>query len=59
MLSVKALYDYAAQGSDELSLTEGELVELTAVGQAYGEGWWEGTRDGQTGIFPSNYCEEA
>ncbi|KAL7411044.1 hypothetical protein BDY24DRAFT_146356 [Mrakia frigida] len=55
---VKALYDYAAQGSDELSLTEGELVELTPVGQSYGEGWWEGVREGKTGIFPSNYCED-
>ena len=56
---MKALYDYAAQGSDELSLTEGELVELTPVGETYGEGWWEGTKNGQTGIFPSNYCEAA
>jgi hypothetical protein len=55
---VTALYDYTAQGPDELSLVEGESIVLTAVGRAYGEGWWEGTKGGVTGIFPSNYCQQ-
>lgn len=42
---VRAIYSYKAQGPDELSLKEGERVELTSGpsgGQAYGDGWWEG-----------------
>ena len=44
-LKVRAIYDYAAEGSDELSLKRGELIELTAGpsgGQNFGDGWWEG-----------------
>ena len=44
--TVRGLYDYKAQGSDELSITEGELVELSGGprgGQNYADGWWEGT----------------
>jgi hypothetical protein len=56
---VRALYNYDAQGDDELSLTIGQEIELTAGetgGTKYGEGWWEGIDDtGQPGIFPSNY----
>lgn len=52
---VTVLYDYAAQGSDELSLVAGERLELTVLGRQYGDGWWEGIKGGQVGIFPSNY----
>ncbi|KIM89186.1 hypothetical protein PILCRDRAFT_215175 [Piloderma croceum F 1598] len=53
------LYDYAAQGSDELGISEDEMIELSGgpnSGQNYGDGWWEGINSkGQKGIFPSNY----
>lgn len=42
---VRGIYEYTAQGSDELGLREGEIVELTpgpSGGENYGEGWWEG-----------------
>jgi formin-binding protein 1 len=42
---VRAIYPYEAQGDDELSFKEGELIELTSGptgGQHYGDGWWEG-----------------
>ncbi|GAA5877811.1 hypothetical protein JCM8547_002691 [Rhodosporidiobolus lusitaniae] len=52
---VVALYDYAAQAADELSLREGEEAELTAVGMGVGEGWAEITKNGQIGIVPSSY----
>ncbi|KAJ3715511.1 hypothetical protein C8R42DRAFT_681074 [Lentinula raphanica] len=56
---VKAIYAYEAQGSDELGLKDGELIELSSGpsgGQYYGEGWWEGMNSsGRKGIFPSNY----
>lgn len=57
--TVRAMYNYEAQGDDELSLSVGQEVELTAGemgGTKYGEGWWEGIdHTGRVGIFPSNY----
>ncbi|KAF8817208.1 hypothetical protein BYT27DRAFT_7205072 [Phlegmacium glaucopus] len=54
---VRAIYPYIAQGPDELSLREGEIMELSS-GQTEGNGWWEGyNSQGQKGIFPSNYVE--
>jgi len=50
---VRAIYPYEAHGPDELSLKEGERVELTSGpsgGQAYGDGWWEG---GSLFLFPA------
>ncbi|KIM26021.1 hypothetical protein M408DRAFT_330805 [Serendipita vermifera MAFF 305830] len=58
---VVALYDYEAQGDDELPLVAGERVELSGGengGDRYGEGWWEGFNShGRLGIFPSNYVQ--
>ncbi|KZT27410.1 hypothetical protein NEOLEDRAFT_1240354 [Neolentinus lepideus HHB14362 ss-1] len=57
----KGVYDYEAQGADEISVHAGGLIELTAGpsgGQNYAEGWWEGIdTTGKRGIFPSNYVE--
>ncbi|CAK5284133.1 unnamed protein product [Mycena citricolor] len=42
---VRGVYPYSANGPDELSVAEGELIELTegpSGGQHYGDGWWEG-----------------
>ncbi|KAF7985605.1 hypothetical protein HWV62_3913 [Athelia sp. TMB] len=42
---VRSVYVYQAQGSDELDLSEGELIELTegpTGGRNYADGWWEG-----------------
>ncbi|KAG8882420.1 hypothetical protein FRB98_003726 [Tulasnella sp. 332] len=56
--SVRGLYDYAAGGDDELSISAGKMIELTAVGESYAEGWSEGIdKSGKKGIFPSNYVE--
>ncbi|XP_006462399.1 hypothetical protein AGABI2DRAFT_179152, partial [Agaricus bisporus var. bisporus H97] len=55
---VRAIYPYRSQGSDELELHEGEVLELSVGGQEYGNGWWEGfNKEGRKGIFPSNYIE--
>lgn len=35
------LYDYAAQTDDEMSVEEGEYLELTTLGTDFGEGWAE------------------
>lgn len=60
---VRALYDYRAQEPEELTINEGDFVELssgTNGGQNYADGWWEGfSRDGKKGIFPSNYVDLA
>lgn len=39
---VRAIYPYQSQGSDELGLSEGEILELSVGGREYGNGWWEG-----------------
>lgn len=60
---IRALYDYRAQEPGELTIYEGDFVELssgTNGGQNYADGWWEGfSRDGKKGIFPSNYVDLA
>ncbi|KAH9933234.1 uncharacterized protein BXZ73DRAFT_89849 [Epithele typhae] len=60
---VRGIYAYKSQGPDELSVDEGQLIQLTdgpAGGRHYAEGWWEGIgADGRKGIFPSNYVEDA
>jgi len=53
---VRAIYSYLAQGPDELSLREGDIIVLS--GKTAEDGWWEGyDSQGQKGIFPSNYVE--
>ncbi|KAJ3489206.1 hypothetical protein NLI96_g2264 [Meripilus lineatus] len=58
---VRALYEYSPQGTDEIEIREGEMIELTTGptgGQNYADGWWEGINEkGKKGIFPSNYVE--
>lgn len=42
---VRAIYAYQAQGADELTLTAGDVLELTSGpqgGRNYADGWWEG-----------------
>ena len=42
---MRALYDYNAQGPDEIDLKSGEMISLTDGsngGRSYAEGWWEG-----------------
>ncbi|KAF9049462.1 hypothetical protein BDZ89DRAFT_1088904 [Hymenopellis radicata] len=60
---VRAIYQYVARGSDEISLADGEMIELSSGptgGRHYGDGWWEGFNSArQRGIFPSNYVEPA
>jgi hypothetical protein len=50
----KAMYDYDAQDSDEVSFMDGDLiVNCTPID----EGWMTGLvqRTGQTGMLPANY----
>ena len=48
------MYDYIAQGDQELSLEEGDIVTLVAREDAV---WWCGQVKGRMGMFPSSYVE--
>ena len=39
----------------QLKFKKGDIITVT---QKEDGGWWEGTLDGRTGWFPSNYVEE-
>lgn len=56
---VVALFDYVASedSEDELSISEGNVLEVTALGTDVGEGWIEVMKDGIVGIVPSSYVE--
>lgn len=55
-----ALYDYTAQGEDELSLRRGQIVEVLSMDSKISgdEGWWTGKIGDKVGIFPSNFVTE-
>ncbi|KAK7874087.1 hypothetical protein R5R35_004630 [Gryllus longicercus] len=55
-----ALYDYEAQGEDELSLRRGEVVEVLSTDAKISgdEGWWTGKIGDKVGIFPANFVAE-
>jgi hypothetical protein len=50
--SVVALYDFEAVNAEELNIRQGDIILVTKKDDS---GWWEGTLNGQAGIFPSNY----
>ncbi|CAG2119253.1 unnamed protein product, partial [Medioppia subpectinata] len=51
---VKAIYQFKANNNDELCFDKDDIITLT---QWPSGGWWEGTLNGITGWFPSNYCQ--
>lgn len=55
-----ALFNYVAQGEDELSLQRGETVEVLSKDFKISgdEGWWTGKIHGRVGIFPANFVAE-
>lgn len=55
-----AVYDYVAQGEDELSLRRGEIVEVLSKDATISgdEGWWTGKIGDRVGIFPAVYVTE-
>ncbi|XP_048518701.1 rho guanine nucleotide exchange factor 6 [Dendroctonus ponderosae] len=53
-LVVEALYGFKGSNNDELCFKKGDVITVTQKD----DGWWEGTFDGKTGWFPSNYVKE-
>ncbi|KAG7259452.1 hypothetical protein CRUP_030267 [Coryphaenoides rupestris] len=51
----KVLFDYAPQNQDELELKVGELVDIN---EEVEQGWWSGSVNGKSGLFPSNFVKE-
>lgn len=60
LLICTALFDYEAQGEDELSLFRNEVVEILSKDSKISgdEGWWTGKIGDKVGIFPSNFVVE-
>jgi len=52
--TAKALYDFDAESSMELSFKEGDM--LTVIDQASGD-WWDAELRGRRGKVPSNYLQ--
>eukprot|EP00729_Bicosta_minor_P021336 gene21336-9384_t len=51
----KCTFDYDAVNDGELSLKTGDVLEVTEMEE---EGWWTGTFDGKSGVFPSNFVKK-
>ncbi|XP_048258424.1 SH3 domain-containing kinase-binding protein 1-like isoform X4 [Haliotis rufescens] len=54
----KVMFDYTPENEDELLLKEGEIIDFIREVE---DGWWEGSNNGPSGVFPSNFvemCEE-
>ncbi|KAI7799943.1 CD2-associated protein, partial [Triplophysa rosa] len=51
----KALFEYVPQNEDELELKVGDIIDIT---EEVEEGWWSGTMNGKSGLFPSNFVKE-
>lgn len=54
-LMVKARFNFKQNNEDELSFNKGEVILVTRQEEG---GWWEGSLNGKTGWFPSNYVRE-
>ena len=52
---VRAVFKFKGTNNDELKFKKGDIITIT---QKEDGGWWEGTLDGKTGWFPSNYVED-
>uniref|UniRef100_UPI00358FF23C abl interactor 1 isoform X7 n=1 Tax=Myxine glutinosa TaxID=7769 RepID=UPI00358FF23C len=55
MEKVVAVYDYIKDKDDELSFHEGAIIYVIKKND---DGWYEGTMNGTTGLFPGNYVEQ-
>lgn len=54
---VEALYDYNADGDDEISISVGDKIILIQDDND-GSGWTEGELNGEKGMFPTSYVKK-
>lgn len=54
---VEALYDYVADGDDEISISQGDKIILIQE-DLDGSGWTEGEINGSKGLFPTSYVKK-
>uniref|UniRef100_A0A8C4IVP7 Osteoclast-stimulating factor 1 n=1 Tax=Dicentrarchus labrax TaxID=13489 RepID=A0A8C4IVP7_DICLA len=52
---VKARFPFQQTNEDELSFSKGDII---SVSRQEDGGWWEGSLNGKSGWFPSNYVRE-
>uniref|UniRef100_A0A3P9JCL5 Osteoclast-stimulating factor 1 n=1 Tax=Oryzias latipes TaxID=8090 RepID=A0A3P9JCL5_ORYLA len=52
---VKARFPFQQTNEDELSFSKGDIIVVRRQEEG---GWWEGSLNGKTGWFPSNYVRE-
>ncbi|XP_031153540.1 SH3 domain-containing kinase-binding protein 1 isoform X3 [Sander lucioperca] len=52
----KVLFPYEAQNEDELSLKEGEIINIITK-ECADAGWWKGEIGGRQGVFPDNFVK--
>ncbi|XP_030853289.1 guanine nucleotide exchange factor VAV2 isoform X3 [Strongylocentrotus purpuratus] len=53
----KAMYDFSARDTRELTLRENEMVAIISKAGGH-RGWWKGCIGDRVGYFPSTYVEE-
>ena len=53
-----ALYTNVAECSDELSFSEGDLLQIIEKDYDENEGWWKCSLGKLEGLVPANYLEE-
>ncbi|XP_034070015.1 SH3 domain-containing kinase-binding protein 1 isoform X1 [Gymnodraco acuticeps] len=52
----KVLFPYEGQNGDELSLKEGEIINIVTK-ECADAGWWKGEIGGRQGVFPDNFVK--
>ena len=50
------LFPYNAVNDDELSLEEGQIVNVVSK-EVEDKGWWKGEIEGRVGVFPDNFVK--
>ncbi|KAG7215727.1 hypothetical protein INR49_022084 [Caranx melampygus] len=54
-LLVRARFAFQQTNEDELSFSKGDIISVSRQEEG---GWWEGSLNGKSGWFPSNYVRE-
>ncbi|KAK4337039.1 hypothetical protein RND71_043387 [Anisodus tanguticus] len=52
----KVLFAYTAENDDELSIKEGDIINIISK-KVEDKGWWKGELNGKIGVFPDNFVE--